>query len=260
MNINRTLASTLLVSLSLLPGAVFAEDVSGVMEKGPAHTALFTYSLETGDPIGFVVQNTSPVARKLAQACLPGLACEIRGVRTRPYSGRDLTEFEDSPSGWYEIVSFKEGNVAGVHLDSERAARTRFGTVEVDEKSGRLHFKGKPINPPIEENSGLSIINSYPVGDADVLLLQNLGGSGCPVQYRFVSVRARGVSATQEFGTCSDLMYPTYDGKKRITVSMVGFVGPFEPVSAQRAAARSKHVFVFDAEQGTLLEDGKPLK
>ena len=72
------------------------------------------------------------------------------------------------------------------------------------------------------------------IGMPDVLLLQNNGGSACPARYRFITVSASGIAASPEFGTCSDLIYPTGDARG-VTVAMPAFAGP-----GQRAAPRRR--------------------
>lgn len=133
---------------------------------------------------------------------------------------------------------------------------TRFGALEINDEN-MLLYKKLPLNPEIQGNNGLSVLGTYQFGNSDVILIQDNGGVACPAQLYFVTVSASDVKATSDFGTCSDLMNikQTTDS---ISITMPGFMGPFESEAAQSKAAKKKHVYVFKG--GVLTENGKPDK
>lgn len=99
---------------------------------------------------------------------------------------------------------------------------------------------------------------SYELGKNDVFLLQNTGGASCLTLYRFVTINAAGLRATPEFGTCSDIIYPTSDLKESLMVAMVGFAGSEESAAAQKKAGMTKTVYTY--RHGQVLENGKLIK
>ena len=131
--------------------------------------------------------------------------------------------------------------------------------VSVREEGNLLLFKGKPVSPAIEGNNGLDIVANYEIGQSDVLLLQDTGGTACPALFRFITVSAAGVRVTPEFGTCSDIIYPTFNEKTGVTVAMVGFLGSFEPAAQQRKAAMTKTTYRLHPN-GQLTENVKPVR
>jgi hypothetical protein len=148
------------------------------------------------------------------------------------------------------------GSGALVQAQESQEVSTRFGVVSVNEDK-MLLFKGQPLSPPIEGNNSLDLGAVMPIGVNDVVLVTDNGGTGCPALFYFVSVNRSGVKATPAFGTCSDLTTIKRSGNS-IIVAMPGFLGPFQPESARRRAARRRHVFIFRA--GVVTENGKPVK
>ena len=133
---------------------------------------------------------------------------------------------------------------------------TRFGALTVNDDKVLL-FKGQPLNPTIEGNSGLDLGEPYQIGDTDVVLVTDEGGTACPSLYYFVTVSKSGAKASQLFGSCSDLTTVKRTGDS-ISVSMPGFAGPFEPARDKRKAVLEKHVYIYRA--GVVTENGKPVK
>ena len=89
---------------------------------------------------------------------------------------------------------------------------------------------------------------------------------GASVSLRLSSSTQNGIEppggvlrVSPEFGTCSDIIYPTFDSKVGVTVAMVGFRGPFEPATEQRKAAMTKTVYRWDG-QGQLTGNRKPVR
>ena len=133
---------------------------------------------------------------------------------------------------------------------------TRFGQLKINNEN-MLLYKNRPLNPEIQGNNSLSMVGTYQIGNSDVVLIQDNGGTGCPALLYFVSISNNGAKATSPFGTCSDLI----DAKQvadSISVTMPGFKGPFESKAAHRKAAKEKYVFIFRG--GVLTENGKAVK
>ena len=138
----------------------------------------------------------------------------------------------------------------------ENTITTRYGPLSISD-SGKLLFKGKLLDPPFEEDAGLSLSELHQIGDADVVLVTLDGGTACPALYYWVTVKESGAKITKSFGTCSDLIKIKLTGDS-ISVSMPGFAGDFQSKSAQRRAALEKHVYIYRA--GVVTENGKPVK
>lgn len=236
-----------------------AESVEGVLEKGSPYSALFTFSPESGDMIGYAFKNQSRAGKSILENCLPGMFCKIEKAGTRDIENTEALNFADSPSGWYEITSSKNVYMESAVHGYEKTAKTRYGTVSVRESDKVLLYKGKPVSPEIQGNSSLSIVASYEAGKNDILLLQDTGGTACPALFRFVTLSPKGLSTTPEFGTCSDIVYPTMNSETAtITITTNGFRGPFEPEADKRKAYMTKTVFRF--ANGRVTENGKPIK
>ena len=233
-----------------------AESVEGVLEKGSPYSALFTFSPESGDMIGYAFKNPSRAGKSILENCLPGMLCKIEKAGTRDIENTEALNFADSPSGWYEITHTKNVYMESAVHGYEKTAKTRYGTVSVREDDNVLLYKGKPVSPEIQGNSSLNIVASYEAGKNDILLLQDTGGTACPALFRFVTLGPKGLSTTPEFGTCSDIAYPTFDEKTGITVAMTGFLGPFEPEAQQKKAYMTKHVYRLRMD-GVLVGNGK---
>jgi hypothetical protein len=122
---------------------------------------------------------------------------------------------------------------------------TRFGSVTVDQDRSLL-FRGRKLTPSVDGNNSLGLNNPIQIGDTDVVLVVDNGGTACPAMYYFVTVSKTGAQATKPFGTCSDLASVKQIGNS-IRVIMPGYRGPHEPESAQLRASRQQHVFTFRA-------------
>jgi hypothetical protein len=133
---------------------------------------------------------------------------------------------------------------------------TRFGSLTVGEDR-MLLFKGQKLSPPIEGNNSLNLGEVFQIGATDVVLVMDNGGTACPYLYYFISVTKAGAVATPSFGTCGELGSIRRSGNS-ISVTMPGYLGPFEPDAKRRKAARERHVFIFHA--GVVTENGKPVK
>jgi hypothetical protein len=243
-----------LISVALLVcslGAVQAqaETTEGVLEKGPSYSALFSVSPESGDLVGYAFKNQSPVGKSILQRCLPGMLCRIQTSSQRSMGDTSALKFADHPSAWLEITQARGVQMAAVVQGYDSSVKTRHGTVSVRAQDHVLLFRGKPVVPVIEGNSGMSIVASYEQGQAAVLLMQNTGGSACPAVFRVLTVAAGGVRMTPEFGTCSDIIYPSFDAKTGLKISMVRMgEGPL-----------AKTVYQWSPD-GRLTENGQPVR
>ena len=141
--------------------------------------------------------------------CLPGMFCTIGKATTREMQDTIALKFADNPSVWLEIISAKDAAMKSAVSGYEKKVKTRFGVVSVREDGNLLLFKGKPVVPTIEGNSSLAIVANFEMGQSDVLLLQDTGGTACPALFRFIIVSAAGLRTTSEFGSCSEIVYPT---------------------------------------------------
>jgi hypothetical protein len=133
---------------------------------------------------------------------------------------------------------------------------TRFGMLRINEEK-MLLYKNSPLTPGIQGNNSLSKVGTYQLGESDVVLVQDNGGTGCPAQLYFVAVSVSGVKATSAFGTCTDLI-DVKQTADTISVTMPGFMGSSESEKAQKKAAKEKHIYVFKG--GVLTENGMLVK
>lgn len=131
--------------------------------------------------------------------------------------------------------------------DDNKAATVRGGRLSIvgETNQPKLLLNGKTLLEP--EAFGLDIVKTFPVGETDVVLvMNNSGGSACPVQYFFVTVTLQGTAKlSPEFGTCSDLAKPTQNGLS-INVTMPKMTG----------RNNAKYIYL----NGTLTENGKLIK
>lgn len=236
-----------------------AETVEGVLEKSAPYSALFRASSESGDLIGYPFKNQSAIGKVILANCLPGMLCKIGKAATRNMENTEALKFAGHPSGWLEITQAKDVGMSSPELGYEKTLKTRYGVVSVREDDNLLLFKGRPVAPAIGGNNSLSIVAHYDMGQSDVLLLQNTGGTACPALFRLITVNAAGLRSTPEFGSCSEIIYPTWDSKTGIvTVAMNGFMGSANSEAEKNKAYMTKTVFRFAS--GQLMENGKLVK
>ena len=148
-------------------------------------------------------------------------------------------------------------SVGATHLQQERQEKpTRFGPLTVDADK-RLLFQGRPLKPEIGGNNSLDLGEVFRVGDADIVLVTDNGGMGCPFLYYFITITEAGAKATRAFGTCAEVVRVKHTGGT-FSLLMSGYRGPMESQKAQNKAARETHIFTF--RDGKVLEDGVPVK
>lgn len=128
-----------------------------------------------------------------------------------------------------------------------KSASFRGGKLSItgDTNDMQLLFKGKLLR--VGDGFSLSIEKTFSTADTDIaLVMNNSGGTACPVQYFFVSVSSNGVAKmSPEFGTCSDLAKPVQKGAV-IIVTM----------PKMRGKGSAKYVF----ENGVVKEGSRPIK
>jgi hypothetical protein len=147
-----------------------------------------------------------------------------------------------------------DGNAYATKKDAAKAT----GRDDLKDLNVQPVWLGDPVAPAIEGDNSLSIVANYEMGKQDVVLVQNDGGSACPALFRFLTITGSGVRVSPEFGTCTDIIYPTLDDKGGVNVAMPDFSGPFEPASKQPPARLSTKVFRYLG--GQLFENGKVVK
>jgi hypothetical protein len=124
----------------------------------------------------------------------------------------------------------------------ELRVSTRFGPFTLGE--GRmLLFKGHPLDPPLKGNSSIDVGEPMRIGETDVVLVTDIGGTACPFLYYFVIATKSGAKATSRFGTCNEATDVRRSGDS-ISLTMHGFLGPFEPEAQRKKALRQTHVFI----------------
>ena len=236
-----------------------AGTIEGVLEKGPSHSALLSVSPESGDLIGYAFKNQSPVGKAIFQSCLPGMLCRLGDSSTRLLNDAASLKFDDQPSGWYEITKARDVGMKTVVFGYEKSLKTRYGVATVREDDQVFLFRGQPVKPTIEGNSGLSIVANYEMGQTDILLLQNTGGTACPALFHIVHVSPSGLRTSPEFGTCSDIIYPSFNPNAGVSISILDFQGPNEPPLAQRKATVTKIIYKWTPD-GQITKNGKPMR
>ena len=139
---------------------------------------------------------------------------------------------------------------------------TRFGALQIVGQYGdALSFKGRRV---LQGHNALSGVETFRFGSgadpahaADVVLVEEAGGTACPALYYFVRVSASGeVKATTAFGTCGEFDSVTRKGDT-ILVTLPGYLGPFEHEAARAKAARERHVYTY--RNGALTKNGFPV-
>lgn len=256
----------LLIRAGVFASAAFAaaaqgvEPWGGVLESKGGYSAVFRVSTESGDLVGHLLRNDSPVGRKLLARCTPGMPCELEGVKLRAFDearGNQLG-FVDQPSGWAEIVAFESARVGSAIEEYRTRVPTAYGILAADEDQLTLLWQGKPLWPA--GSGSFSVVRRYPSwGRGELLLVQNTGGTACPALYRLVEVSRQGVATSPEFGTCSDLVYPFVrndaSDKPQLVIRMVEHVGPFGVEVDRHRAART--LVEYQYSDGRLSRNGE---
>ena len=130
------------------------------------------------------------------------------------------------------------------HIAAADEIETRYGNLATNDDNF-LMFEEKIVKPEIQGNNSLSFLKVFKIGEADVVLVQNNGGSACPALFHFVIVTSTSVKQTPEFGSCSPVVEFKKNGSK-LLVSM----------PKMRGKGRVQYLF----EDGVLKENGKIIK
>jgi hypothetical protein len=141
-------------------------------------------------------------------------------------------------------------------LPDRQEVVSRFGSLTIDNDKTVL-FNGRKVMPAVAGNNSLDLGDPIRIGETDVVLARDNGGTACPSLFYFVTVSKTGARATKAFGTCGDAISVKRIGNS-IQLTMSGFRGPFEPESVQLRAARQRHVFIYRA--GVVTRNGKIVK
>lgn len=118
-------------------------------------------------------------------------------------------------------VLSSQDNALPVKVD-EHSMPTRAGNLSIKGSLNEMsvYFEGKKLRDG--DGFSLNFINKFSIGQSDaVLVMNNSGGTACPVQYFFITtiVGSANAQVSPEFGTCSDQPQITQKGTK-IVVSM----------------------------------------
>ena len=144
----------------------------------------------------------------------------------------------------------------GQLVQQPQQVSTRFGNLSVNENR-MLLFEGRPLSSPAQGNNSLDLGNPISIGQTDVVLVRDNGGTACPFLYYFVTVSKAGVKVTPSFGTCGKLTNIKRIGKS-ISVTLRGYRGPFEPEAERRRVAKERHEFIL--REGVVTEKAKTVK
>ena len=237
--------------LMAIPTLATAESIEGVLERSGNYSALFTASPESGDLVGYPFKNNSPVGEIVLANCLQGLVCKVGKASTREMKDPSALKFNDQPMGWMEITRATGAQMVSAIGQYEKSIKTRYGTLAVGANNVSLQFNGKPVLPGVEGNNSLSIVDNYELGNTDVVLVQNTGGTACAAMYRFITLTKINLRAMPEFGTCSDIIRVTSDLKSAVTVVMVSSSGTFALPAESSKAKFTKTVFRYSNGQIT---------
>ncbi len=196
---------TALLGLTLIASTTLhAEPVTGVLHAGKPHSSLIWVSTETGDLAVYHFPTQSPVGKAIFAQCMPDMGCEV-GQATLKQGNRAIPlGIENDISNLEEIVDAKKVRLARANALSETNTETRFGILQINPRTKTLLWHNKATTPTIQGRNGLMIVGHYHAEKGDVLVVENQGGQACPSQYRVVFVNQKGLTASPEFGTCSE--------------------------------------------------------
>lgn len=241
-------AAALLLSRGCLAASASIEGVVfGPLEVGPRYSAIRTESGATGDPIAYVFRNDSGPGRQILSACLPPLNCKLYVSHAKETENTPEMGFKEGASGWFEILTASSPRMEP-DVEWKREIKTRFGDLVSLRAEDRIQWQGKFVLPEMKGN--MRFVGLYEISDAktgsDVLLVQTSTVGACQEMLNFVTVSAKGITASEQFGTCTNL-YRAVQGYKtpEITVHMVGFKGRLDPANPQRNSIRNQETYVF---------------
>lgn len=139
---------------------------------------------------------------------------------------------------------------------------TRYGKFQIKESenypTGALYFNHQIVKPVIEGNNNLTVNKVFKLQNDDVLLVEEIGGSGCPITLYFVKVTpSKEIFVSSPFGSCSDLIKVSATASQ-IMVTMPDFIGAPESEEQAGNVARHKMTYIYDGN--VVKENGKIVK
>ncbi|NMV37884.1 hypothetical protein [Ralstonia insidiosa] len=235
------------------------------------------YRIQTSSSHGTVGTFVTITARSLAdQQLIEGLHTgdgiafkgKIKGISMRNVEIEPAILWDASRMQSDNVIATPPANAVGMqqqpavavtapHEPGEiQTVPTRFGDLSISPEN-ELLYRDRLLAPVIQGNNNLDIVKTFQLGSVDAALVQDSGGTACPAQFYIVTTSPVGAAVTPSFGTCSDSIQVMQDSAS-ITITMPGFVGPFESEDKQRSAATQSHVFRFTGSM--LTENGTPIK
>ena len=237
--------------LAACTGAVYADDVNGLLEKGKNGSVIYDVSPESGDVMAYYFSHKTKVGAKVKATCIDGMYCHVEGLKADENSAVK-TEFDIQASVIFVAKGDAQVGIGSAFDTYENEAETRFGTLRINDDN-ELVLKKQKLKSPIEVNSGLSIAFVTEMGDKDVVVLRNAGGTACPELFTVMSLSAKGYQFSQEFGSCSGYVMVSFDKADNLKIDMTDFRGPFESEKEQLAALQRKVSYVYQ-KNGKLIE------
>jgi hypothetical protein len=129
-------------------------------------------------------------------------------------------------------------------IAADGVVTTRYGVVGVS--NGALTFRGRPMEPRVEGNAGLMVAQAdvYRVGEADLVLVTDVGGSFCPSRFRVVAVTRTGAKPSALFGNCGEAIDVKVEG------------GRLRMTQPPPGGHSGEDVYVFDVVSRAVTENG----
>lgn len=119
-------------------------------------------------------------------------------VQTKP--GGFLFLIENEINSAVKELEGKSGKLVNI----ESMDKTVQGNLSINDNI--LFLNNKQINPKIEGDFSLSIEKNLPFKNGNaVLIMNNSGGTACPVNFRILLITPDSFKQSSEFGNCSDL-------------------------------------------------------
>lgn len=152
-----------------------------------------------------------------------------------------------------KFIDAKLSEQLNVVWDSNKIRVSKFGrlivkTCEDCEEYGLfnqvLFLEG--IQIPGIEPAGISIIEKFEFPDSDVFLISLSLVPSCPSLYQFIHIDRNGIQASEEFGTCSDLVEASREGETiRVTLPHFERGGDPNKSSAEDYIEGPDHHYVY---------------
>lgn len=158
-----------------------------------------------------------------------------------------LFSFFLAPASFAEKTSTRFGEISVL----SRFEMDNFDDADSD-KQRSVHLNDVVVEPLITPRNNFIVEQVFEFNNKDVVLLMDLGGTGCPAMYRLLTLSDAGVSATDEFGTCSDLPEISVEGEV-MTITLPDSA----PLYAQREMSEKELDKLFSTSYIYTFSDGK---